>query len=88
MAFGGKEQGSEEGSVDRGGQTEAALHGAATSNSARESFQESSQLKFLHSWLKEHPERKVFSMTVEKNILSLRVLGQGWPQTKQFCSKA
>lgn len=87
MVLGGKEQGSEEWSVDQGGQTEAVLHGAATSNGARESFQEISQLKFLHSWLKKHSERKVFSMTMEKNILSRRVLGRGWPQTKQFCSK-
>lgn len=86
-AFGDKERGSEEWSVDQGGQTEAVLHWAATSNGTRESFQEISQLKFLHSWLKEQPKRKVFFMAMEKNVLSLRGLGWGWPQTKQFCSK-
>ena len=38
MAFRGKEGGSEW-SVNQGGQTEAVLHGAATSNGTRESFQ-------------------------------------------------
>lgn len=43
MAFRGKEGGSEW-SVNQGGQTEAVLHRAATSNGTRESFQEISQL--------------------------------------------
>lgn len=35
-----------------------------------DSFQEIDQLKFLqHSWLKEWPEREVFSMTMEKEYL-------------------